>query len=76
MSKLIKAIQKKVNDFVITLISTGIILLLLGILIVWTDFVLRLVMGLLVLVVAYVFFYMAYKIWALKKEIEKHFKIK
>ena len=67
-------IQKKVNGIIWTLIFNGIILLLLGVLIVWTDFVLRLVMGLLVIVVAYVFFYGAYKIWALKKDVEKYLK--
>ena len=67
-------IQKKVNGIIWTLIFNGIVLLLLGVLIVWTDFVLRLVMGLLVIVVAYVFFYGAYKIWALKKDVEKYLK--
>ncbi|MFH1661928.1 MAG: hypothetical protein ABIA02_02435 [Candidatus Falkowbacteria bacterium] len=75
MKNLIKEIKKKVNGIIWTLIGTGIILLMLGVLIVWTDFVLRLVIGLLVIVVAYVFFYLAYKIWNLKKEVEKYFKI-
>lgn len=66
--------KKKINGIIWTLVATGILLLMLGILIVWTDFVLRLVIGLLVLVIAYVFFYLGYKIWALKKEVEKHFK--
>jgi len=68
-------IKKRVNGIIWTLISTGVILLLLGILIVWTDFILRLIIGLLVIVVAYVFFYGAYKIWALKKDVEKYFKL-
>ncbi|PIR12854.1 hypothetical protein COV49_04035 [Candidatus Falkowbacteria bacterium CG11_big_fil_rev_8_21_14_0_20_39_10] len=67
--------KKKINGIIWTLVATGILLLMLGVLIVWTDFVLRLVIGLLVLVVAYVFFYLGYKIWALKKEVEKHFKL-
>jgi len=75
MKNLIKQVKKKVNGIVWTLIGTGIILLMLGVLIVWTDFVLRLIIGLLVIVVAYVFFYLSYKIWHLKKEVEKYFKI-
>jgi len=74
MHNLFKKIKKKVNGIIWTLTSTGIVLLLLGVLIVWTDFVMRLVVGLLVIVIAYVFFYGAYKIWALKKEVEKHLK--
>jgi len=47
----------------------------LGVMIVWTDFLLRLVVGLFVIIIAYSFFYGAYKIWWLKKEIEKYFKL-
>lgn len=75
MQYFLKKLKKKINGFIITLISTGVILSILAVLIVWTDFVLRLVIGLLVVVIAYTFFYAAYKIWTLKKEIEKYFKI-
>lgn len=75
MENLFKKVKKKINGLIFTLVSTGIILLMLAILIVWTDFVLRLVMGMLVIVISYTFFYGAYKIWALKREIEKHFKL-
>lgn len=74
MENLFRKINKKINGFIWSLVSTGIILTLLAILIVWTDFVLRLVFGLFVLVVAYTFLYSGYKLWTLKKEIEKHFK--
>jgi len=75
MISLFKEINKKFNGLIWSLTSTGVILLLLSVLIVWTDFMLRLVFGLIVLVVAYVFLYGGYKIYALKKEIEKHFKL-
>lgn len=75
MQNLFKKIKQKINQTIISLICVGLILVLLGILIVWTDFVLRLVIGLFVLVVAYAFFYLAYKIWWVKKEIEKYFKL-
>ncbi len=75
MKTFLKQTKRKINGVIWTLISTGIILLLLGILIVWYDFVLRLIIGLVVIVVAYVFFYVAYRIWALKKEVEKYFKL-
>ena len=74
MINLFKEIHKKINGLIWSLISTGIVLLMLSVLIVWTDFILRLVFGLIVLVVAYVFIYSGYKLHSLRKEIEKHFK--
>lgn len=75
MVHICKKINQRINGLIWSLISTGIILVLLAILIVWTDFVLRLVFGLMVLLIAYVFIYSGYKIWLLKREIEKHFKL-
>ena len=74
MINLFKQINQKVNSLIWSLASTGIILLLLAVLIVWTTFMLRLVVGMIVLVIAYMFLYGGYKVWTLKKEIEKHFK--
>ena len=75
MVNLFKEINKKFNGIILSAISTGIILVLLAILIVWTDFLLRLVVGLMVLFIAYIFLYTGFKFWAIKKEIEKHFKL-
>ncbi|MDD4901088.1 MAG: hypothetical protein PHS62_03180 [Patescibacteria group bacterium] len=74
MQNLIKSIKKRVNWTIINLVSMGLILVLLGILTVWTDFVLRLVVGLFILIIAYAFFHLAYKIWWIKQEVEKFFK--
>lgn len=74
MEKLFKKIKSKINHTIISLISVGLVLVLLGILIVWTDFVLRLVIGLFVLIVAYAFFHLAYRMWWIKNEVEKYFK--
>jgi len=74
MIKIFKEINKKMNGIIWSLLSTGIILLMLSVLIVWTDFMLRLVIGVLVLVIAYAFIYGAYKLWVMKSEIEKHIK--
>ncbi len=75
MKNFIDQTKKKINGVIWTLVSTGVILLLLAVLIVWTDFFLRLVMGLLVIIVAYAFFYGAYKLWSLKNDVEKFFKL-
>lgn len=75
MANIFKPLKKKVNHIIWMLAGTGAVLLILGFLIVWTDFMLRLVMGMIAIAVACAFFYGAYKIRALKKEIEKYFKI-
>lgn len=75
MKDFFQAIKHKVNGMIWTMGSTGIILLILGILIVWTDFMLRLTLGLFVLVIGYTFLYLTYKLWHVKKEIERHFKL-
>jgi ABC-type bacteriocin/lantibiotic exporter with double-glycine peptidase domain len=74
MIQIFKMINKRINGVIWSLFSTGILLLMLSVLIVWTDFVLRIVVGVFVLVIAYVFIYCAYKVWSIKKEIEKHLK--
>lgn len=73
MFTLLKNINRKINGLIWSLISTGVILLMLAVLIVWTDFMLRLVIGLLVIVIAYAFLYAGYKTWTLKKEIENRY---
>ena len=74
MKNFLKAINKKIDGLILTLVVNGIVLLMLGILVVWTDFVLRLVVGLVIIVIAYVFFYGAYRVWHFKKDILKYFK--
>ncbi|MFH1522772.1 MAG: hypothetical protein ABIE43_03050 [Patescibacteria group bacterium] len=76
MKNFFAIINKKVNGVIWTLVSTGIFLLILGVLIVWTDFLLRLIIGLFVVIVAYVFFYLAYKIRSFKNDIEKSLRLK
>ena len=72
MEKISNVVDKKIKHLVLTLLTTGIIMLLLAVLIVWTDFMARIVLGLAILLVAYVFLYGAYKIWHLKKNFDKY----
>ena len=74
MEKISNVVDKKIKHLVLTLLTTGIIMLLLAVLIVWTDFMARIVLGLAILLVAYVFLYGAYKIWHLKKIFDKYIK--
>ena len=75
MIPLFKEINRRINGIIYSLLGTGIILLMLGVLVAWTDFMLRLVFALIVITVSYVFIYGAYKLWSIKKEIEKHIKL-
>ncbi|MBU0721992.1 hypothetical protein KKA93_00855 [Patescibacteria group bacterium] len=74
MQNLFKQINATINGTIIHFIVSGVILAMSAVLIVWTDFFLRLVIGLLVIIVAYMFFYLAYKTWRFKKAIERHLK--
>lgn len=75
MSQFFAPIQQKINSLVYTLIGVGFVLLMLGVLIVWIEFLARLVIGVLILTIAYTFFYGAYKIITIKRDIEKFFKL-
>ena len=74
IEKISSLLDKKIKHLVWVLIANGIFLLILGVLIVWTDFMLKLVMGLVVIMIAYVFLYGAYKAWTLKKILDKYIK--
>ena len=75
MKKISSFVDKKVKGIMWNLIGNGIFLLILGVLIVWTTFTLRLLIGLFVIVVGYVFLYGAYKIWLIRQELKKYLKI-
>ncbi|MCX6796740.1 MAG: hypothetical protein NTW06_04575 [Candidatus Falkowbacteria bacterium] len=76
MIKILNKFERKINGLAWTFISTGIILVLLAVLVVWTDFMLRLTCGMIILVVAYTFIYAGYKLWDFKKELKEFFNIK
>ena len=74
MDNFFKTINKKINGLILAIIVNGLVLILLGFLIVWTDFMLRLVVGLVAIVVAYVFFYAAYRVWSFKEDLSDYLK--
>ncbi len=71
MEKIRSNFDKKINHYVWVLIGNGAIMLILGVLIVWTDFMLRLIMGLVAIMIAYIFFYSAYKVRQFRKFLDK-----
>ena len=74
MQTLFKEINKKINGVIWSFVSTGIIMLLLSGLFMWDVLVLQLTGAMFILLFAYIFLYTGYKLWTLKKSIEKHFK--
>jgi hypothetical protein len=76
MKKGINFIRQKINGIIWMLIGNGIFLLILAVLAVWSTLFLRLIIGLFIVIMAFTFFYGAYKIYWIKKEVEKMFKLK
>ena len=74
MHNLFKEVNKKINGFIWSFVSTGIIMLLLACLFMLDVLVLQLTGAMVILLIAYIFLYTGYKLWTLKKSIEKHFK--
>lgn len=76
MTKLIKFVQKKINNLILCLSFVGVIMLMLAVLITWSEFLFRLLVGFSMCFIAFIFFMTAYKIYDFKREVEKHLKIK
>lgn len=64
------AAREKLAGAMWTFVSVGIVMVILAILIVWTDVAVKLLLGLIVLLVAYCLFYAAHKINSLRKLID------
>lgn len=69
MKSFFKEINQSLNGLIINLFVGGILLLVFAVLIVWFEFVLRLVIGCAFLIAAWVVFYAAYKVYRFKEHI-------
>lgn len=67
MKEFLKPLKIKINELMRVLIINGIILVIMAVLIASVEAMLRITVGLIVLIIAYSFFYGAYKLWAIKK---------
>ncbi len=76
MINLFREINKKINGIIWSFIGTGIVLLMLSVLVMWEVFILKLIISLFILLLSYTFIFVAYRLWSVKAEIEKYFKIK
>jgi hypothetical protein len=70
MQNVITVIKTKLTSVMWTFIVSGLIMLILAVLAVWTDLILRLLVGLFILLLSYLLFAVALKIHAIKKHLE------
>lgn len=73
MKDFTKIIDQKIRHIMVNMIFTGTLLLILAILVAASDFMARLLLSVAVIVIAYSFYYAAYKLHTIKKIISsKH----
>ncbi len=70
MTNILKVAREKLSELMWTFITVGIIMVVVAVLVVWTQVALKLLVGLIVLLVAYSLFYAAYKIHSVRKLID------
>ncbi len=70
MVNILDMARRKLAEIQRVFIVNGIIMLVLAVLIVWTNVVLQLLVGLMVLLIAYSLFYVAYKVHSIRKLID------
>ncbi len=75
MQKIFSSLKKKINGMIWVLLLNGIFLVMLAILILWKPYLLNVFVAIMVLSIAWVFFYLALKIRGFKKDIERYLKI-
>jgi hypothetical protein len=75
MSEFARHAKEKLDGAIWHLFTAGIVLVLGGILVVWTDIAVKLVVGLEIIFIAYLFIYLSCRLRHIKKEIEKHFNV-
>ena len=75
MTEILKSIRHKLNGIAFVLISTAIALVLLASTLVWVRFMTDIIVGILILSIAFIFAYLGWKFLSIKKEIEKIFKL-
>jgi len=70
MANLLEVSRRKLSEIQRVFIINGIIMLILAVLIVWTDVILKLLVGIFILLISYSLFYIAYKINTIRKILD------
>ena len=70
MSNLLTVSRRKLSEIQRQFIIVGVIMLILAVLIVWTDVLLKLLVGVFILLISYSLFFVAYKVHAIRKLLD------
>lgn len=70
MRDFFRSIDRQFNGFIINLAGGAVLLLFFAVLVVWSDFFLRLVFGCALLIAAWISFYAALKLYQIKRKIK------
>jgi len=76
MEKIFKAIRGKLNQVINSLFVVGGLLLILSFLTVWTSFMAKLVLGTVILLLAYAFLTTAYRLRKINQDLNNFWKVK
>ena len=76
MEKIFKAIRGGLNKMIVSLTIVGVLLLILSFLTVWTEFMAKLVLGMVILLLAYALLSTAYRLWKFSQDLNNFWKIK
>lgn len=71
MKNFFDSINRQINGFIINLVIGALLLMFFAVLVVWSDFVLQIVVGCALLVASWVAFYTAYKLWQIKRKVKE-----
>ena len=70
MKDFFRSIDRQFNGFIANLAGGAVLLLFFAVLVVWSDFFLRLVFGCSLLIAAWISFYAALKLYQIKRKIK------
>lgn len=71
MKNIFKELEIKLNHLVWALVFYGFIFMTLAVFVTFTDYLLKVMVGLGLLLIAYTLFYFAYKLWSMKNILSK-----
>jgi hypothetical protein len=71
MKNLLKELESKLNHLVWALVFYGVIFMTLAVFVTFTQYLLKVMVGLALLLISYTLFYFAYKLWSIKKIVNK-----
>jgi multisubunit Na+/H+ antiporter MnhC subunit len=71
MKNIFKELEVKLNHLVWALVFYGVVFMTLAVFVTFSEYLLKVMVGLSLLLIAYTLFYFAYKLWSIKKIVSK-----